>query len=995
MKIIYLPFFLLLITTIGVQSQDLIDTKGRDFWLAYPPNYHNIANDPVDNYTDSLYIYVVAEEPCSGVIDYTDIFGRKFTKNFQITDPSQIFTFSVPYEYFELRGFNDSGIIRLASSTEHQCEKPAPQTFNIRTDKDVTVYAHQQAITTSESMTCLPTDALGTNYIVLTYNSDGSTQIGQITGSSTPSQFVIIATENDTEIDITPSVATYVNKNNKQKKILQKGEAYLVQADITQIISRGDLTGTIVKSTKPIALIAGHQRTRIPIGTAVQSRDCLLEMLPSVNAWGRNAIVIPFAQHPSITSNSQRDLFRILAGADNTQISIDGQFYGTLNQGKFFELELTNPWFIEASGPILVAQYKKSAQVQGGDNSQSDPLMMITPPIEQYGNFYRVANIQSYERDVFGALSPVYRNHHINIVALDKDVGKVKIDGNTIDASSFKKVPNSQYSYAILQVQQGTHELSAPSGFGLSVYGYGFANSYGYYGGMNLVKYDFTPPVVTADTSCYSISGVVTDSTITDTKIQSIEFAANDLENVDISVAGTFLTPIATFNAKLIDKYQDGAFSIKATDSAGLYTYIKYQIPGFTIHQKGLKANPNPDLYIDTITANKEVCFTLQLENYGKFPQTINKIVLSENGKNDLVLNNLPITIPPATLFDFTFCYNFDEPNQYDFQIFLEDSCMHRLTHQFSIYAFLDRTPPEVKIVADTCNTKFEILTSELLKTDAGIESVEITEVVNGTYTIMKTSSKENLTIFTVTNPREDASFAILVKDVAGNIKKDNIIIPGYTLAFVTSSPNNNNIVEFGSKSVGYRHIDTIFITNYGNFQITLESPTMAFNTLFSVPQSQFPLVLNPKETKEILLVYKPTRAKKQLDSDTIYFAYKCLGDNIILTGEPIAYEVGATSRCLVPLMFKTDSIPLFLEATLKSNLVQSSAVLQFESDCPTEANLEIHNLIGDVVLTEKNIKIPQGYSEQSIDLSNLSNQIYFVKLDVAGEVIIFKILKQ
>jgi len=82
---------------------------------------------------------------------------------------------------------------------------------------------------------------------------------------------------------------------------------------------------------------------------------------------------------------------------------------------------------------------------------------------------------------------------------------------------------------------------------------------------------------------------------------------------------------------------------------------------------------------------------------------------------------------------------------------------LHRLTHEFSIYTFIDKTPPEVKIVSDPCNTKFEILSTELLKTDAGISSVEISDVVNGMYSTMKTNSKENFSVFTVTDPRQDA----------------------------------------------------------------------------------------------------------------------------------------------------------------------------------------------------------------------------------------------
>lgn len=844
-------------------------------------------------------------------------------------------------------------------------------------------------------MTCLPTDALGTNYIVVTYNSDGSFLGGQLSGSSTPSQFVIIATENNTEVEIIPSVPTYVNKNNQQKITLQKGEAYLVQADITQNNTRNDLSGTIVKSNKPIALIAGHQRARIPIGVNVQSRDCLLEMLPSVNAWGRNAIVVPFAQHPSITSNSYKDLFRIMAGSDNTQIFIDGQFYGTLKQGKYYELELTNPWFIEASGPILVAQYKKTAQVQGGDNSQSDPLMMITPPVEQYGNFYRVANIQAYERnEITYALVPVYNHHFINIVALDKDIGKVKIDGNPIDASSFKKVPNSQYSYAILQVQQGTHELIAPSGFGLSVYGYGFANSYGYYGGMNLVKYDFIPPVVSADTSCFTITGVVTDSSLSDTKIQSIEFAPDDLENVDVSYTGTFLTPIATFKAKLIYKFRDGTFSIKATDSAGLYTYIKYEIPGFTVHQKGLQDSPNPTLVIDTIPTQKEVCYKLELENYGKFPQTINKIILTKAGNINNVLNTTPILIQPKSSVTFEFCINFEEAGQYDFDIFLEDSCTNRLTHQFYIYAFTDKTPPDIKIVSDPCKIKFEILSSEFLKTDVGIKSVEITNVVNGTYSILKTNTKEVFAVFTIVDPRQDASFTVVAIDLAGNIRNQKIVIPGYTISYSIKSSVDHHLLNFGERTVGYRHLDTIVLMNYGSYPIELESPKMAFNLLFSIPQSQFPIKIMPQETKEIVVVYKPTKAKKQFDSDTIYFQYNCLGDKIVLLGQPISYEIQANSKCQVPLKFKTDSIPLFLEAKLKSSIIQSLVLLEFNSDLNIEANLEIIGCLGNRIYSEPGFIIPMGCTQKIIDIEKYPSEMYFIKLEVASEIIIFKILK-
>jgi len=90
----------------------------------------------------------------------------------------------------------------------------------------------------------------------------------------------------------------------------------------------------------------------------------------------------------------------------------------------------------------------------------------------------------------------------------------------------------------------------------------------------------------------------------------------------------------------------------------------------------------------------------LELENYGKFPHTINRILLKRKGYSDSVLNNSPLLIQPKTTSTFEFCVNFANTGQFDFNIFLEDTCTNRFTHQFSIFAYIDKTPPEIKIVS-------------------------------------------------------------------------------------------------------------------------------------------------------------------------------------------------------------------------------------------------------------------------------------------------------
>jgi hypothetical protein len=88
----FIIFIVILLTSFPgkILSQDLIDTRGNDFWLAFLPNFHNYENDPISNYTDSLYIFIVATDTCSGLIEYKDINGKSYSKNFIITDQKNI-----------------------------------------------------------------------------------------------------------------------------------------------------------------------------------------------------------------------------------------------------------------------------------------------------------------------------------------------------------------------------------------------------------------------------------------------------------------------------------------------------------------------------------------------------------------------------------------------------------------------------------------------------------------------------------------------------------------------------------------------------------------------------------------------------------------------------------------------------------------------------------------------------------------------------------------
>lgn len=981
-------------------GQGLIDTRGQDFWITFLPNYHNREFNPLTNYTDSLYIYIVAYDTCSGRIEYRDVQGQTRNYDFKIDNPKEIYKFAIGYRGYELQGYNRSGDFN--DDNYNQCEKIAKQSFHLTSTKDITAYAHMQATTTSESLTALPTDALGNEYLVLSYNSDGSLDQFGLTESSTPSQFAVIATEDFTDITIYPSCKTRINKLQTQKITLNKGDVYLVQAEMDFDELTNDLSGSRVTSTKPIALISGHQRATIPYNRAGSSRDCLLEQLPPITAWGRNAIVTPFVQSNTITTQT-KDIYRIMASSDNTEIIIDGINVGTFKSGEFFEDDLIEPHFIEANAPILVAQYKKTSKLQNGfGNERSDPLMLIQPPIEQFGNFYRIASMQSYESDDTPPYNqfPVYDEHYINIVCNDSLAGEVMIDGNKIDKSFFQKVQGTQFSYCALGVMAGTHELLAPSGFGLIVYGYGYANSYGYYGGMNLTKYDYRPPQIGADTTCYEINGYITDSTSIDTKLVSIESLPADLKNVDISISNEpFPAPVKYFKGSLINKFEDGSFKLKAVDSTGLFTTRLFEIPGFTVGLQGTKSNDTLITIIsDTIPSEIEFCWKIPIENYGKFSHSLTKLYLVNPFGTDTLFNYIPLILKPGEKDTLEICRMFQDTGYYEFRLVIGDSCSERSQLIFKIFALKDKLAPRLLSSQDPCNTVFSLDASEPLKSDVGIKDLIILDEVNGKIEVSDQTSKILKLQFKVTDSRKDAYFKLSIVDSAGNSVDYEKAIPGFTLTFSGNPMDTvSKIFSFGDKMIGTRHLEYLTLFNYGKYNILLENPMMLSNLLFSIPQSQFPMTIPPGESKDISIIYKPISVKKysvQKDRDTIVFTMNCIDENIPLEGTALEFNVKTNSKCEVPIRFQTDSIPTALEAAIKPTVTGGIIEIELNSPAETELNISIFDQIGYKEQTLFEGVLLEGISRKLFNLENLPNDVYFIQISTSAGSAIMKIVK-
>lgn len=654
----------------------LIDSHGRDFWLTFLPNFHNYKSSNGLG-SDSLYIFVAATEPTSGMITYRNRNGQEFQQAFTINDPAQIYSFRVRDGSFELEGFNNSGVF---VSSGGQGERIAPQSFHVTADADVTVYALSQANRTSDAFLVLPTDAVGKDYFVMAYASDPifSDEFEQ----STPSQFAVVATEDNTEITITPRAPTFRNRDAVQEVTLMKGDCYLVQAYMGQQRDQdNDLTGTRVESNKPIAVFTGHQRARVPQSGDKVSRDVLIEQMPPVGTWGLSAFITPYRQPIGTTLARVQDRYRVLAAFDNTQVFIDGSQVATLSAGGFYEAVVNRPMHLTASAPVLVAQFKESALDDFGSGSQTgDPFLMIIPPSEQFLSEYRFISVQASA----GGGGITYLEQYVNIVAPDSKLASVLLDGAPVGAGAFTAIPASGYSYVSLPVRDGVHTVRADSGVGVYVYGYGDANSYGYIGGTNYSPVDFKAPRINIHDVCFGVDGWLVDDLPSDFHIERVDIL--DRQNVQVSTVPTSnLQDSIRLVGQLISEYLDGSFTVSVLDSSGLRSDTIIAIPGFTVRSALTPSNTDLPINSYNVEVGSSTCATYELVNTGRYPQTITSAAFLHSTPGFTVQTLLPITIPPGATTTITLCFAPQKRGVLRDTLVIADTCFERNTLAFSV----------------------------------------------------------------------------------------------------------------------------------------------------------------------------------------------------------------------------------------------------------------------------------------------------------------------
>ncbi|HET6510866.1 MAG TPA: IgGFc-binding protein, partial [Candidatus Kapabacteria bacterium] len=248
--------FLLLLTASAAQAQfDTVspgrvrigESRGKDFWLCFPQNAR------FEIGLINLRLYITGDRNTRGVVT---IPGLNFRKEFVV--PAQ-----------QIIQVDLDSAVQITLS-----ERVMDLGVHVEAENPIAVFGLSNRKASTDSYLALPTDVLGTTYRAMGYHAPTA-------DPTFATQFNIVATEDNTSVMITLTGDTKGGRKAGETFAIQlnKGQVYGVQGGYAPN-RRGDLTGSLVNSNKPIGFFVGHACAQVP--AEFNFCDQLLEMSPPI-----------------------------------------------------------------------------------------------------------------------------------------------------------------------------------------------------------------------------------------------------------------------------------------------------------------------------------------------------------------------------------------------------------------------------------------------------------------------------------------------------------------------------------------------------------------------------------------------------------------------------------------------------------------------------------------------------------------------------------------
>ena len=448
-------FLLVCVISLPATMAQNTSTQGKEFWLSF---MHNGFRDHSNGGGwVTTQVLISAKRDCSGTVT-NPLTG--WSRDF-IARANSITTVDIPEE----QGYHN----------ESNHETVSNKAIKVTASDTISVYCTNIAHVSFDASFVLPTESLGDEYIIQSYDQSHVGSDDAYYGET--SAFLIIATENNTEIEITPSVNTLGGHlaNQTYTVTMNAGESYQVRSLYTGYTR--DLSGTHVLASdcKKIAVFNGNNLTTVPY-TITNGFDEVFEQAMPLHSWGKNFVV-------TSSLNRNRDFIKITSSGDDNHVTMNGQEIVTLMAGQSYTFpmdESEQSCFLQATQASAVYLYHNSSRDQNPAGGLGDPSMVWIAPVEQRIDEVTFSTFDNANLEI------IY--HSVNIIVKTEDIAHVYFDDEQISPLLFSRVHgNSEYSFTRMNITHGVHRITCANGFNAHVYGFGNAKGYAYLVGSNAI----------------------------------------------------------------------------------------------------------------------------------------------------------------------------------------------------------------------------------------------------------------------------------------------------------------------------------------------------------------------------------------------------------------------------------------------------------------------------------------------------------------------------
>jgi hypothetical protein len=219
---------------------------------------------------------------------------------------------------------------------------------------------------------------------------------------------------------------------------LQAWQTYRTQS-IDSVNGTNDVTGTWVKSDKPIAVFAGASCAIEPDDNPAYANPLVQEQLP-VESWGTEALALSFA------GRTNGDSYRVLAAYSNTVVTITGTVVTIVDSNSYpytvtksnevmvvtndagvpFNIIVEGPVEFQASKPIQVAQFANGC---GFDHPvfpyEGDPCEILLLPTSHY---LATNTIVTLTNDMPNQVTGDFNENFLNIIVTQSAITSTFVD---------------------------------------------------------------------------------------------------------------------------------------------------------------------------------------------------------------------------------------------------------------------------------------------------------------------------------------------------------------------------------------------------------------------------------------------------------------------------------------------------------------------------------------------------------------------------------------